>query len=169
MIFIPHLHICASDEVNSKVNDEHTNHIIASWFVALALEAVFQHESKTMNGENGLFALMCTNMWMFHACENSSFAPRHRHTNVCASGKVKHEYECVNAVLHLCLIVNIGQTCVKIFCDRSVIITRICFTQAMLADRSQLSCIRRSRNSHQVTKGIGLTNKVPFLHAHTSY
>ncbi len=62
---ISHLHIRTSGEVNTKANDKRTNHIFASSFVVLALKAVFQHESKGTSGENGSFALMCTNMWMF--------------------------------------------------------------------------------------------------------
>ncbi len=70
---IPHLHIRASGEANSEANHERTNHIFVSSFIAsfaspfvvLALKAVFQHESKGTNGENGSFALTCTNMWMF--------------------------------------------------------------------------------------------------------
>ncbi len=45
---IPHLHIRTSGEAN----DECTNHIFASPFVVLALEKVFEHESKGTNGEN---------------------------------------------------------------------------------------------------------------------
>ncbi len=62
---IPYLHICASGAANSEANDEHSNHIFASPFVALALELVSQHESKSTNGENSSFALTCTNTWMF--------------------------------------------------------------------------------------------------------
>ncbi len=70
MHFIPHLHIHTSGAANSEANDERTNHIFASSFIAtfappfveLALEAVFQHKSKGTNGENSLFALTCTNM-----------------------------------------------------------------------------------------------------------
>ncbi len=39
---MPHLHIRA----NGEANDERTNHIFASSFVALALEAVFQTRVK---------------------------------------------------------------------------------------------------------------------------
>ncbi len=71
---IPHLHIHTSGEANGEC----TNHIFASSFVAsfaspfvaLALESVFEHESKGTNGENGSFVLTCTNMWMFvHMCK----------------------------------------------------------------------------------------------------
>ncbi len=72
-ILIPHLHIRTSGEANSEANNECTNHIFASSFVAsftslfvvIALEVVFEHESKGTNGENGSFVLTCTNMWIF--------------------------------------------------------------------------------------------------------
>ncbi len=37
---------------------------------------------------------MCTNMWMFVACENSSFAQRRRCTNVHASGEARYKHKC---------------------------------------------------------------------------
>ncbi len=66
-------YICTSGEAN----DECTNHIFVSSFVAsfasslvvLAFEAVFEYESKGTNGENSS-SLMCTNMWMsIHMCK----------------------------------------------------------------------------------------------------
>ncbi len=97
---ITHLHIRASGKENSEVNNERTNHIFALPFVVLALEVVFQNESKETNGENGLFALTCTNICeCLYAGENTSFAQRQRHTNVHASGEARYEHECVNSVL----------------------------------------------------------------------
>ncbi len=68
--FILLLHIRASGEANSEAKDECINRIFASSFVAsfaspfvaLALEEVFEHESKGPNGGNGSFVLTCTNM-----------------------------------------------------------------------------------------------------------
>ncbi len=100
---MPHLHIRASGEANSKVNDERTNHIFASSFVAsfvspfveLALEAVFRTRVKE---DEWQFALCVQTCECSYACENCSFAQRQRRTNVHASGEARHEHECVNAV-----------------------------------------------------------------------
>ncbi len=103
---MPHLHICASGAANSEANDERTNHIFASSFiasfaspfVALALEAVYRTRVK---GNKWRFMLCVWTCECSYTCENSSFAQRQNHTNVCASGGARHEHEYVNAVLEL--------------------------------------------------------------------
>ncbi len=89
-----HLHIHVIDKANSEANDERTNHIFASSFVALfaspfvalALEAVFRTRVKGNEWQFTLCVRTC------YACENSSFVQRQKHTNVCASGEARHEY-----------------------------------------------------------------------------
>ncbi len=96
---MPHLHIRKSGEVN----DERTNYIFASSFVAsfaspfvvLALEAVFQTRVKE---DKWRFALCIRTCECSYACENISFAQQQRRMNVYASGEMRHEQECVNAV-----------------------------------------------------------------------
>ncbi len=103
---LPHLHFRTSGETNSEANDEHTNHIFALSFVAsfasplvtLALEAVLTR----VKGDKWWFVLCVQTCECSYACENSSFAQRRRHTNVCASGEARHEHKCVNAVLQVC-------------------------------------------------------------------
>ncbi len=87
---MPHLHIRA----NGEANDERTNHIFASSFVALALEAVFRTRVKW---DEWRFTLCVRTCECSYACENSSFAQRQRRTNVRASDEAMHEHECVNA------------------------------------------------------------------------
>ncbi len=100
---MPHLHIRVSGVANSKANDECTNHILASSFVAsftspfveLTLETVFQPRVKE---DEWRFALRVRTCECSYACENSSFTQRQAYENIHASGEARHEHECVNAV-----------------------------------------------------------------------
>ncbi len=99
LYIMPHLHIRVSGEANSEENDERTNHIFTSSFVALAFEAVFRIRVKGDKWQFTLSVRTCVRTCeCSYACENSSFVRRHRHTNVRANGEARHEHECVNAV-----------------------------------------------------------------------
>ncbi len=105
LIVMPHLHIRASGEANSEANDEQTityspRHLLGhlprhSW--RSHSKRLFEHESKGTNCDLH-YVYEHVNQCSY-ACENSSFAQRQRHTNVRASGEVRHEHERVNAVL----------------------------------------------------------------------
>ncbi len=103
-ILMPLLHIRTNSEAKCEADDEHTNHIFASSFVAsfaspfvaFALKVVFQTRVK----EDEWWFMLCV-VECLYACENSSFAQKQRHINVCASGEARHKHKCVKVLPHL--------------------------------------------------------------------